>query len=76
MAVIEFWHWLKAQADRADPVGDLARDAATDPSFPWSEGDAAIRRYVQALGSQAAQDAMVEALVQWNRWTAPRQTEG
>jgi len=29
-----FYHWLKKQKDRDDPIGDLANDVLTDSSFP------------------------------------------
>ena len=31
---LTFWCWLSRQRRRADPVGDLARDAWQDETFP------------------------------------------
>jgi uncharacterized protein YozE (UPF0346 family) len=32
--VTSFYPWLLRQADRADPVGDVARAAKVDPAWP------------------------------------------
>ncbi|MFZ1137904.1 MAG: YozE family protein [Candidatus Sulfotelmatobacter sp.] len=45
-----FWQWLKQQARRNDPIGDLARDARQDPTrkrslYQWWE------RHLQSSGA-------------------------
>ena len=32
--VTSFYPWLLRQAERADPIGDLAREAQQDPAWP------------------------------------------
>jgi excisionase family DNA binding protein len=55
-----FWRWLKSQADRQDPVGDFARDAVLDESFPRDATVQKVRAYMVPFGD--ARDAVKEAL--------------
>lgn len=56
-----FTRWLFAQADRDDPVGDLARDAKADPDFPdGTPGD--CLDYLSQPRFSAGRKALMEAL--------------
>ena len=47
-----FTIWLRAQEDRDDPIGDLARDAGTDEGWPKGPGTIAIfRRHLVRKGA-------------------------
>lgn len=59
-----FFRWLMTQSDRNDPVGDLARDAARDKTFPTHLNSLdEIQRYLGRYGAapqQAAKEAWSE----------------
>ena len=44
--------WILKQDKVDSPVGDLARDAKTDPEWPRQEGILRLRRYFKYLGRQ------------------------
>lgn len=44
-----FSEWLTKQKRRNDLVGDIARDAAADPTFPRSGSKAVHERYFDPL---------------------------
>lgn len=43
-----FYRWLRKQQDRRDPVGDLARDAISDPDFPKTADYERAESYLSA----------------------------
>ena len=52
-----FWRWLTQQKDRDDPVGDFARDAIADRTFPRRvDTRHALECYL--LAEHACDDAM------------------
>lgn len=56
-----FTGWLLDQTERDDPVGDLARDAKTDPNFPnGSPGQ--VLDYLSSIKAKGARGALIEAL--------------
>lgn len=55
-----FYEWLLTQLDRQDPVGDLARDAKEDDTFP--DGDEDGSTYVEHLKSETACPEALQAL--------------
>jgi hypothetical protein len=56
-----FTRWLFAQADRDDPVGDLARDAKADSDFPdGTPGD--CLDYLSQPRFSAGRKALMEAM--------------
>lgn len=59
-----FVRWLFAQADRGDPVGDLASDAKSDLHFPRSSEDA-VKTYLQYKGAHI-DEALSEALAEFH----------
>ncbi len=61
-----FIQWLHNQADRDDPIGDLARDTQRDPWFR-SNTDPSFRNIRQHLSAQAASTAAHDALVAAHR---------
>ncbi|MEH0194592.1 YozE family protein [Caulobacter sp. CCNWLY153] len=67
-AATKFTDWLAAQKHRDDPVGDLARDAISDASFPWNASDTrTVSRYLARRASSAAFDALEDAVAEWSR---------
>lgn len=59
-----FTRWLLDQADRDDPVGDLARDARSDPNFP--EGTVGqVLDYLSTPARRGAREAFIEALEEY-----------
>jgi hypothetical protein len=64
---MSFKTWFLLQRHRKDPIGDLAREAASDPALnhgPWSVGT--IRRQ---LGGYPAPEAARYALDHaWHEW--------
>jgi len=67
-----FWQWLKRQDDRNDFIGDLARDAVQDDTFPRrAKHYDAIKWYL--IGRNAcrpAQIALARAFREWRRYRA------
>lgn len=62
-----FTPWLKQQAKRHDPIGDLARDTAPDPDWPKRGGRSA---YVEYLEDRRAADNVLDALRDaWDEWS-------
>jgi uncharacterized protein YozE (UPF0346 family) len=62
----EFGKWLRAQKDRDDPVGHLARDSLRDARFPWPAGDPeTIRRHLWRRGSWPARLAFEDGVEEW-----------
>jgi uncharacterized protein YozE (UPF0346 family) len=65
--VTSFYPWLLRQAERADPIGDLAREAQQDPAWP-KRTDALPRldRYLRDRGAGgAARRALRRAYGEW-----------
>lgn len=46
LLIPRFYDWLKGQAERDDPIGDLAQDAARDPGAPRDGSPEAWRCYL------------------------------
>lgn len=55
-----FFDWLSAQAERDDPVGDLAKDTQRDPLLPTDGDLEAVREYFSSKGSHV-EDAFAGA---------------
>lgn len=69
---MSFVEWLRKQTRRRDPVGDLARDARADHSWP-PQGKPSRSRYHGYLVRQGAIPAALDALdVAWEEWDAQR----
>lgn len=64
---LSFTSWLSAQAERRDPVGDLARDVAKDRHAPrWSSDQ---HRWITHLENARAHDTALDALRRaWREW--------
>lgn len=59
-----FTEWLLGQADRDDLVGDVARDAQSDPGWPaGAERLASFDEHLSRYGADL--DALHEA---WSEW--------
>jgi uncharacterized protein YozE (UPF0346 family) len=57
-----FYHWLKKQKERDDPIGDLANDALRDKSFPMETNSSkVIKNYL--LFKEACDEA-IQALAE------------
>lgn len=56
-----FSAWLKEQKARQDPIGDLARDAASDPAFPRSSQLAPLLAHLRARSAPADAITALEA---------------
>ena len=65
-----FSAWLRCQRRRDDRIGDLARDAATDPDFPRSPSDMEdyIRRRYSSAGG--AIGSLNKAVAEWTSESA------
>jgi hypothetical protein len=62
-----FKTWLRSQADRDDPVGDLARDALQDRDWPRGAARlATLDEHLYELG--AIRDAHVALWRAWAEW--------
>lgn len=62
----DFWHWLREQADRDDPVGDLSADALRDKKWPqrgWLP-HAAYAQYLERYGDHVLA-ALSDAWAEW-----------
>lgn len=66
-----FWNWLAMQRDRTDVVGDFARDARKDPSWPSrASGYDTLEMYLETQGAtESALEVFAEAHRQWQRGT-------
>lgn len=61
-----FTDWLLTQKHRDDPVGDLARDAAQDPTWPKEE---TLDSHIDHMESRGACAGAIEALAQtWDKY--------
>lgn len=62
-----FAHWLREQTKRSGPVGDLARDAEQDRTFPLDTSSGPkLRSYLHGSGAcDGAMVALEEALAEW-----------
>lgn len=49
---LTFAAWLATQADRDDPVGDLALDVGRDPNFPILAGLDGLHAYLERVGAE------------------------
>lgn len=64
--------WLKRHLEKETPVGDLARDAFRDPSFPWGARESVdLIGYLEARG--ACVDAVNTAKAAWSDWQRERE---
>ncbi len=62
-----FTDWLLQQADRDDPVGDLASDVARDPDWPASSRS--LSRLLVYLRNRGACEGAIQALrTAWGEW--------
>lgn len=67
-AVPRFSDWLLAQADRDDPIGDLAYDARRDPPSAPMWGVRELRDHIgRRHGDRAAIRALNEAAAEWQQ---------
>lgn len=65
--MVTFNTWLGLQSDRDDPVGDLARDAASDPD--WPDVEALDRLQDHIIGAANAGSPALPALERaWAEW--------
>ena len=63
-----FCAWLRAQADRDDPIGDLASDFKRDPQGSGVNSIEAFRRQLELLHAcSGAFEAFELALTEWRR---------
>lgn len=63
-----FYDWLMEQTERSDEVGDLARDAASDPEFPSDPRP--LVRYHDYLRAHQAPPVVHAALDRaWREWS-------
>jgi hypothetical protein len=62
--MINFAEWLKAQATRDDPIGDLARDAVQDPCWPQDGDLQAFEEYL-TYGVGACYEAYTALRAAW-----------
>ena len=71
-----FAHWLRKQTKRKDPIGDLARDAAQDRTFPLDTSSGPkLRSYMRSCPAcNEAMEALEKALMEW-RTTKKRPAE-
>lgn len=53
----KFYRWLKKQKDREDPIGDLAKDALEDNSFPFGTDSHKIVK-CHLISKQACSEAI------------------
>lgn len=62
-----FAHWLHKQVKRNDPIGDVARDAAQDRTFPVDTSSGPkLRSYMRSCRAcDEAIEALEEALTEW-----------
>ena len=60
-----FGAWMRRQAHRDDPVGDLARDLAADPSGPADDHVTTVIDYVATVAGSAASSACLAASREW-----------
>lgn len=70
-----FYGWLMRQRQRDDPVGDLARDAKLDSTFPRAaQTHNGVLRHLEEYGaSYPAQEAFERA---WKEWEGYRDGNG
>lgn len=61
-----FRRWLQQQAKRDDPVGDLARDTAHDPTWPRTGDKSALLDYLS--GRHASRGALAALEAAWEEW--------
>ena len=66
-----FPNWLSLQTERQDPIGDLARDAAADHSWPRSAKT--VESYERYLAQRGADPNAIIALFHaWAEYDAQR----
>jgi uncharacterized protein YozE (UPF0346 family) len=70
--VLSFYRWLQRQGARADPVGDLARDARRDAAWPKrTNALPRLDRYLRDRGAGVlARRALRRAYGEWVLATA------
>ena len=66
-----FWQWLRQQVSRDDAIGDLARDAIHDTTFPRrARRESVIRDYLyQCNACEGAHTALSAGFREWRRST-------
>ena len=60
-----FHRWLSRQRDRADTVGDLARDAHADPDWDRRSCYSLRDRLDATAAPPEAYDALIQAVHEW-----------
>jgi uncharacterized protein YozE (UPF0346 family) len=66
-----FTHWIRTQTERADPVGDLAREVAADSGWPLTAKT--VESYERYLALRGADPALIAALFDaWAEYQAER----
>jgi uncharacterized protein YozE (UPF0346 family) len=64
-----FGAWLTQFAQVSSAIGDLARDAASDPA--WPDGPDTLQTYADHLEDAGASDAALDTLADaWSHYTA------
>lgn len=65
-----FWQWLKLQTDRHDLVGDVARDAVQDDTFPRrAKTYDRVKTYLTSLHAcEGALLGLAKAFHEWQRF--------
>lgn len=58
---LPFRSWLKSQAERDDPTGDLAKDFSGDPQFPWLGN---LETYLSFIVGRGVRSAVTRALME------------
>jgi len=62
-----FTRWLLQQADRDDPIGDLASDVTRDPD--WPARSKSLNRLLVYLRNRGACEGAIAALqAAWREW--------
>lgn len=71
---MSFVEWLARQTRRRDAVGDLARDARSDPDWPppGKPNRAKLRAHLEAQG--AIPEALTVLDAAWDEWDDARRS--
>lgn len=68
-----FYTWLKQQQTKPTPIGDLARDVASDSHWPRGKGTTLhdCRNYLESLDPDAIPEVFVSLERAWWAWSHP-----
>lgn len=70
-----FYSWLGKQQKRHDPVGDFARDVASDPQFPVSQADLELL-HCHLIRNSACREAHCALDEAFREFSSPRVSRG